>query len=89
MAWDSSRPVPWQRLIREWLIYIAIASVVLVLYRTQVEKKPLEVGLFAGMLASGPLYLAFGGVLAKFGYQRKTLKDLKAQRRDRSFAPGP
>ena len=28
MAWDSSRPVPWNRLIREWLIYAAIMSAV-------------------------------------------------------------
>ena len=24
MGWDSSRPVPWQRLVREWLVYAAI-----------------------------------------------------------------
>ena len=29
MAWDSSRPVPWQRLIREWLIYVAIMVVII------------------------------------------------------------
>ena len=23
MAWDSTRPVPWRRLIREWLLYVA------------------------------------------------------------------
>ena len=36
-------------------------------------------GVLAGVLASGPLYLAFGFVLAKFGYQRKTLKEMRAE----------
>jgi hypothetical protein len=38
------------------------------------------VGMFAGLLASGPLYLMFGYVLAKFGYHRKSLKDLRVDR---------
>lgn len=76
MAWDSSRPVPWQRLIREWLIYVAIATAAfLVIYRNR-----LELGLFGGLLASGPMYLGFGALLAKFGYARKTFKDLRNQR---------
>ena len=36
-----------------------------------------------GLLISGPLYLLFGAVLAKFGYQRKTLKQLRAERVER------
>lgn len=79
MAWDSSRPVPWRRLIREWLIYVAIAGVAFVIYYVARGKK-VEIGLFAGLLSSGPMYLLFGGVLAKFGYQRKTMKDLRAER---------
>ena len=79
MAWDSSRPVPWRRLIREWLIYVAIAGVAFVVYYLARGKK-VEIGLFAGLLSSGPMYLLFGGVLAKFGYQRKTMKELRAQR---------
>jgi hypothetical protein len=76
MAWDSSRSVPWQRLVREWLIYAAImVAVFLLLFRGD---NP--VALIAGVLASGPLYLAFGYVLAKFGYQRKTLADLRTPR---------
>jgi len=79
MAWDSTRKVPWRRLIREWLIYVGIASVGFVIYYLAKGKK-LELGLFAGLLSSGPMYLVFGGVLAKFGYQRKTMKDLRAER---------
>ena len=76
MAWDSSRPVPWDNLIRSWLIYVAIMAVVfVVLFRDQSL-----IGVFAGLLVSGPLYLAFGYVLAKFGYQRKTWKELRTER---------
>ena len=32
MGWDSSRPVPWDRMVREWLIYVAIMLVVLLLF---------------------------------------------------------
>ena len=38
------------------------------------------VGSYLGLLASLPLYLAFGAVLAKFGYSRKTLRELRAER---------
>ena len=33
--------------------------------------------IIGGLLASGPLYLGLGYVLAKFGYQRKTLAELR------------
>ena len=75
MAWDSSRPVPWQRLTREWLIYVAIMAVVLLV----VFRSTSAIGAFAGLLVSGPLYLLMGFVLAKFGYQRKTLKEMRAE----------
>ena len=73
MAWDSSRPVPWQRLVREWLIYVAVMAVVLLL----VFRSENVIGAFAGLLVSGPLYLLMGFVLAKFGYKRKSLKEMR------------
>lgn len=73
MAWDSSRPVPWQRLIREWLIYVAIMAVVLVAF----FRDSGVIGAMAGLLVSGPLYIFFGFLMAKFGYQRRTLKGMK------------
>lgn len=91
MAWDSTRPVSWRRLIREWLIYVAVMAVVFVL----LFRDSGLVGIFAGLLVSGPLYLAFGYVLAKFGYQRKSWKELRAEPRpdrsrpDQSTAAGP
>jgi hypothetical protein len=73
MAWDNSRPVPWNRLIREWLIYAAIMSAVFVIF----FRGDNVLGAVAGVLISGPLYLGFGAVMAKFGYQRTRLKDVR------------
>lgn len=76
MRWDSSRPVPWQRLVREWLIYVAIMVVILaVLFRDSGVG-----GAIAGLLVSGPLYLLFGFVMAKLGYQRRSLKEMGTPR---------
>ena len=77
MAWDSTRPVPWRRLVREWLIYVAVMAVVFALF----FRDNGLLGIFAGLLVSGPLYLALGFVLAKFGYQRKTWKELRSEPR--------
>ena len=74
MAWDSSRPVPWQRMVNEWLLYVAIMFVlILIFFRDQSL-----IGIVAGLLISGPIYLAFGFVLAKLGYRRKSLRELRA-----------
>ncbi len=74
MGWDNSRPVPWKRLIREWLIYAVIMSAVFMIF----FRGDNVVGAIAGVLISGPLYLGFGAVMAKFGYQRQRLKDVRA-----------
>ena len=73
MAWDSSRPVPWNRLIREWLIYAGIMTAVFVVF----FRGDNVLGAIAGVLISGPLYQAFGAAMAKFGYQRTRLKDVR------------
>jgi hypothetical protein len=73
MGWDNSRPVPYQRLIREWLIYAAIMSAVFVIF----FRGGNVVGAVAGVLISGPLYVGLGAVMAKFGYQRQRLKDVR------------
>lgn len=65
--------MPWQRLIREWLIYVAVMAVVLLV----IFRSSNVIGAFAGLLVSGPLYLLMGFVLAKFGYQRKSLKEMR------------
>ena len=80
MAWDSSRPVPWNRLIREWLIYAVIMTAVFVIFFQNNN----VLGAVAGVLISGPIYLGFGAVMAKFGYTRTRLKDRRAVPKDRT-----
>ena len=77
VGWDSSRPVPWRRLIKEWVIYAAIMTAIFaLLFRGEAGLWPI----IGGLLASGPLYLGLGYVLAKFGYQRKTLAEMRTPR---------
>jgi len=77
MAWDANRPVPWRRLVREWLIYVVImAAVMAVFFRDQGLT-----GIFGALLASGPIYLAIGYALAKFGYQRKQIRGVRSDTR--------
>jgi hypothetical protein len=77
VGWDAGRPVPWRRLVKEWLIYAAIMVVVFaVVFRGESGMLPI----IGGLLASGPLYLGLGYVLAKFGYQRKTLAEMRTPR---------
>jgi len=80
MSWDSSRTVPWARLCREWLVYVCIMVLVFVGW-TAVNNDEFKVSTFAGLLASGPMYVIFGAILAKFGYQRKTFRDLRTASR--------
>lgn len=77
MAWDASRPVPWRRLVKEWAIYATIMAVVFGL----VLRSTTALGSAIGLLMSLPVYLAFGAVLAKLGYQRPSLR--------RRTTPGP
>ena len=75
MAWDSTRTVNWGRLTREWVVYaVVMAAVFLIFLQDNVSA-----GSVAGLAASFPMYLIFGGALAKMGYQRKTLGDLRRQ----------
>ena len=38
MAWDSTRPVPWRRLIRDWLLYVGVVIVIfLIIFRDRIS----------------------------------------------------
>jgi hypothetical protein len=74
MAWDSSRPVPWRRLVREWLVYVTIMAVG---FGLAFRDRPV-IGIIAGLLLSGPLYIGLGYALAKLGHQRKSLRQARA-----------
>ena len=73
MGWDSSRPVPWRRMVREWLLYVAIMLLILLVF----FRDRSMIGIVAGLLVSGPLYLGFGYLLAKLGYRRKSWRELR------------
>jgi hypothetical protein len=66
MGWDSSRPVPWRRLTKEWAVYAVIMAIVFGL----ILRSTTALGSAIGLVLSLPMYLAFGAVLAKFGYRR-------------------
>ena len=53
---------------------LVMAGILIFLVRDNV------IGAVAGVLVSGPLYLGFGAVLAKFGYRRKSMAELRDQR---------
>lgn len=74
MAWNSANPVAWKRLFIEWLVIGSVVSFVS-LFVTQNRKWESYIAILLG----GVVYIALGGVLAKFGYQRKTLKQIRAE----------
>lgn len=88
MAWDSNRDVPWSRMFREWIVYATVMVLVFVVFL----RNSVTGGSIVGLAASFPMYLVFGWVLAKFGYQRKTLRDLRQvshAKESRSPTPAP
>ena len=74
MSWDSLRPVPWKRLSIEWAVVAAIIAVVS--YAATDNRSPSS---YVALLLGGAVYLMVGGMMAKFGYQRKTLKQMRAE----------
>ena len=74
MAWYSRREVPWKRLLIEWAVISAGIAIVTMAFGSS---RPAETA-FA-ILLSGVIYLGFGAILAKFGYARKSLKQLRAE----------
>ncbi|MFT3854882.1 MAG: hypothetical protein QM733_19415 [Ilumatobacteraceae bacterium] len=74
MAWDSSRPVPWNRLLKEAAIFLVVGGVIFAVFIK--DTKPSSyVGLVIGM----GIYVGFSVVLAKFGYTRETMKQARAR----------
>lgn len=74
MKWDSSRTIPWKRLVIEWALIAAVIAVV-----SYSSSDKLSSGSIISLLLGGVIYLAVGALLAKFGYHRKTLKQLRAE----------
>jgi hypothetical protein len=76
MAFDRNRPVPWPRLLREAAIFAVVASLTFALVIG--ERDP---GIYIGIVAGLAIYVGLGALLAKFGYRRQTLGELRAQSR--------
>lgn len=68
--------------MREWVIYAGIMAVVFVVF----FRSGNLIGALAGLFISGPLYLAFGAMLAKFGYRRRTMAEMREQRQEQASA---
>ena len=73
MAWNTANPVPWKRLCIEWLV---IGSVVAVVSLVATENR--TPGSYLTIPLGGVIYVLLGALLAKFGYSRKTLKEIRA-----------
>ena len=73
MAWDSKRPVRWRRLLIEWLVVMAFMLIVTTFFTSN-----RSIGNYVAVLIGGAIYPLFGWVLAKFGYQRTSLKEQRA-----------
>jgi hypothetical protein len=74
MSWNSANPVAWKRLFIEWLVIGAVVIVVSLIATD--NPKPQA---YITILLGGLVYVGLGAVLAKFGYQRKTLKQIRAE----------
>jgi len=85
MAWDSNRPVDYRRIFRDWLL-IAAAMAVLIAVVPSMRSGSSIVGLAASLVLTLPVWFGLSWLLAKFGYQRKTLSTLRAERAARDAA---
>ncbi len=74
MAWDQSRPVPWKRLAIEWLVIAVVVGAI-----SFFVTKNNRAANYLTIVLAGPLYIGFGALLAKLGYARKSVKQLRAE----------
>ena len=73
MAWNAANPVPWKRLCLEWLV---VGTVVGIISLVTTDKH--NAGSYLAIFFAGFFYVGLGALLAKFGYQRKTLRQIRA-----------
>jgi Ca2+/Na+ antiporter len=75
VAWDANRPVPWKRLFREAAIFLVIGAVAMLVFVKNVKPST-----FLGLLIGMVFYVGFVAVLSKFGYERQSIREARAQR---------
>ena len=84
LAWDSTRPIPWRRLTRETAVFLVLGAIAMALF-VKPSRPQNYVGLLVGMI----FYIGFAAVLAKFGYDRETLRSTRARSRTVARTPAP
>ena len=75
MAWDARRPIPWKRLCIEYVVFAAVMLIVVAV----TKRSSLNSGFVVTLVLVSILWIGFGAILAKFGYQRKTLKQMRVE----------
>lgn len=84
MPWDSSRPVPWTKLMRSWAIYaVFLLAFFLLFFRDGGVASAI-----IGVVLSLPLFLGMNWVLYKLGRERKTFGELRRERRATATSAG-
>jgi hypothetical protein len=85
MAWDSTRRVPWKRMLTPFALYAVVAVVLF-----SVLGKGFDAGLLVGVAAGGVIYALLATVMVKFGWnppmfqskeERATAATASAERR--------
>jgi hypothetical protein len=67
---DASRPVPWGRLLRLFLVYAVIANVIFFVF----FRDDFGAGALVGTVMGGTAYLVISYVLVKFGWDPPMLR---------------
>jgi hypothetical protein len=63
MAWDSTRRVPWKKVLTPFALYAVVAVVLF-----SVLGKGFDTGLLVGVAAGGVIYALLATVMVKFGW---------------------
>ncbi|MEI7547539.1 MAG: hypothetical protein WCK21_05720 [Actinomycetota bacterium] len=74
MAWDSARPVPWGRFAKEGAVFIVGMTGVMFALAGQRDAAS-----YVGIVMGAFLYVMIVAVMAKFGYVRKTLQEMRVE----------
>jgi hypothetical protein len=82
MAFDRNRRVQWKRLCIEW----AVVTVVVVVLMGFIDSLR-TAGNVLGLVFGGVIYLAFGWLMAKLGYQRQRVRWDQARPRTSTATP--
>jgi hypothetical protein len=79
MAWDSNRPVDYRRIFRDWLLIAGAMAVLIAVIPSMREGSNLA-SMIVSLVATLPIWFGLSWVMAKLGYQRKSLAELRAAR---------